>query len=308
MTIRRVKIILNPHAGMDSAKSKAEPLRPLVEELGGADWVETTQPRQAIELARQAAEEGYQLVVAAGGDGTAHEVMNGILQVPAERRPCMAIMPVGSGNDFCHMTGMPGQADDALRQIYANPPGTIDLGLLSLGDGRREYFGSALGIGFDAITTIRAKRLKFIRGYPMYLTAVFQAIILDHDSPRMQITTDQESWEETVVMLVVMNGKREGGGFFVTPQAQPDDGLFDYAQIRHVSRAMMLRILPEVMKGTHATLKDVRMGRCRKLDLRSDKPLALHADGEILAGFDSTIRQLSVEMIPQGLQIIRGTA
>jgi YegS/Rv2252/BmrU family lipid kinase len=308
MTLRRVKIILNPHAGMDSAKSKAEPLRPLVEELGGADWVETTQPRQAIELARQAAEEGYQLVVAAGGDGTAHEVMNGILQVPAERRPCMAILPVGSGNDFCHMTGIPGQPDDALRQIYANPPGTIDLGLLSLGDGRMEYFGSALGIGFDAITTIRAKRLKFIRGYPMYLTAVFQAIILDHDSPRMQITTDQESWEETVVMLVVMNGKREGGGFFVAPQAQPDDGFFDYAQIRHVSRAMMLRILPEVMKGTHATLKDVRMGRCRKLDLRSDKPLALHADGEILAGFDSTIRQLSVEMIPQGLQIIRGTA
>jgi YegS/Rv2252/BmrU family lipid kinase len=293
---------------MDSAKSKAEPLRPLAEELGGADWVETTQPRQAIELARQAAEEGYQLVVAAGGDGTAHEVMNGILQVPAEWRPSMAILPVGSGNDFCHMTGMHGQPEVALRQIYANPPGTIDLGLLSLGDGRMEYFGSALGIGFDAITTIRAKRLKFIRGYPMYLTAVFQAIILDHDSPRMQITTDQESWEETVVMLVVMNGKREGGGFFVTPQAQPDDGLFDYAQIRHVSRAMMLRILPEVMKGTHATLKDVRMGRCRKLDLRSDKPLALHADGEILAGFDSTIRQLSVEMIPQGLQIIRGTA
>ena len=308
MTLRRVKIILNPHAGMDSAKSKAEPLRPLVEELGGADWVETTQPRQAIELARQAAEEGYQLVVAAGGDGTAHEVMNGILQVPAERRPCMAILPVGSGNDFCHMTGMPGQPDDALRQIYANPPGFIDVGLLSLGDGRMEYFGSALGIGFDAITTIRAKRLKFIRGYPMYLTAVFQTIILNHDSPRLQITTDQETWEEAVVMLVVMNGKREGGGFFVTPQAQPDDGLFDYAQIRHVSRRMMLRILPEVMKGTHATLKDVRMGRCRKLDLRSDKPLALHADGEILAGFDSTIRQLSVEMIPQGLQIIRGTA
>ena len=234
--------------------------------------------------------------------------MNGILLAPAERRSCMAILPVGSGNDFCHMTGMPGQPDDALRQIYANPPGFIDVGLLSLGDRRMEYFGSALGIGFDAITTIRAKRLKFIRGYPMYLTAVFQTIILNHDSPRLQITTDQETWEEAVVMLVVMNGKREGGGFFVTPQAQPDDGLFDYAQIRHVSRAMMLRILPEVMKGTHATLKDVRMGRCRKLDLRSDKPLALHADGEILAGFDSTIRQLSVEMIPQGLQIIRGTA
>ena len=308
MITRRVKIILNPHAGMDSAKGKADVLRPLVEELGGAEWVETSQPRHAIELARQAAGEGYELIVAAGGDGTAHEVLNGLLQVPAEQRPCMAILPVGSGNDFSHMTGMPGQPEMALRQIFANPPGSIDLGMLSLGDGRREYFGSALGIGFDSIVTIRAKRLKFIRGYLMYLTAVFQAIILDHDSPRLQIATDQEKWEETVVMLVVMNGKREGGGFFVTPQALPDDGLFDYSQIRHVSRPMMLRILPEVMKGTHTTLKDVRMGQCRKLELLSDKPLVLHADGEILAGFDSTIRQLSVEMIPQGLKIIRGTA
>ena len=308
MTIRRVKIILNPHAGMDSAKSKADALRPLAQELGGADWVETTQPRHAVELARQVAGEGYDLIIAAGGDGTAHEVLNGILQVPAEQRPCMAILPVGSGNDFSHMTGIPGQPEAALRQIYANPAGTIDLGVLSLEDGRKEYFGSALGIGFDSIVTIRAKRLKFIHGYLMYLTAVFQAILLDHDSPHMQISTDREDWEETVVMLVVMNGRREGGGFFVTPQALPDDGLFDYAQIRHVSRLMMLRILPEVMKGTHTTLKDVRMGQCRKLDLRADKPLVLHADGEILAGFDSTIRQLSVELIPQGLKIIRGTS
>lgn len=306
MTTRRVKIILNPHAGMDSAKGKAEVLRPLVAELGGADWVETTAPKHAIELARQAAVDGYELIVAAGGDGTAHEVMNGILQLPAEQRPCMAILPVGSGNDFSHMTGMPGQPDEALRQIYANPPGMIDLGVISLGDGRKEYFGNAVGIGFDTIVTVRAKRIKFLRGYPMFMAAVLQTILLDHDSPRMQITTDQESWEEKVVLLVVMNGRREGGGFFVTPQALPDDGLFDYSQIRQVSRSMMLRILPEVVKGTHTSLKDVRMGRCRKMDLHSDKPLALHIDGEVLAGFDSTITQLHVEIIPQGLKIIRG--
>jgi YegS/Rv2252/BmrU family lipid kinase len=308
MANRRVKIILNPHAGMDAAKSRAESLRPLVNELGGADWVLTTQPRHAIELARQAAGEGYELIVAAGGDGTAHEVLNGLMQVPAEQRPCMAILPVGSGNDFCHMTGLPDNSEAALRQIYANPPGHIELGMLKLDDGRQEYFGNALGIGFDATVTIRAKRLKFLRGYPMYLTAVLQTIILNHAAPRLQITTDQETWEESVVMLVVMNGQREGGGFFVTPGAQPDDGMFDYSQVRQVSRLMMLRILPEVMKGTHTTLKDVRMGHCRKLELHSDKPLALHVDGEVLAGFESTVRQLTFEMFPHGLQIIRGSA
>jgi YegS/Rv2252/BmrU family lipid kinase len=308
MDTRRIKIILNPHAGMDTAKARADALRPLAEELGGADWIETTGPGHAVELARQAAAQGYEFVVAAGGDGTAHEVMNGLLQSPVENRPCMAILPVGSGNDFCHMTGMPGQPDAALRHIFTNPPGFIDLGLLTLDDGRKEYYGSALGIGFDATVTIRAHRLSFVHGYLMYLTAVLQTIILNHDAPRMQIVTDQETWSEAVTMLVVMNGKREGGGFFVTPEAQPDDGWFDYSQVRQVSRLMMLRILPAVMNGTHTGLKDVRMGRLRKIELRSDKPLVLHVDGEILAGFDSTIRQLSVELIPLGLQIIRGSS
>lgn len=306
MTNRRVKIILNPQAGLGAAKNKADPLRPLVNELGGADWSETTQPRQAIDLARQAAGEGYDLVVAAGGDGTAHEVMNGLLLVPAAQRPSMAILPIGSGNDFCHMTGLSRQPEEALRQIYTNPDGFIDVGLLQMDDGRREYFGSALGIGFDATVTIRAKRLTFVRGYLMYLTAVLQTIILDHAAPRMHITTDQESWDEDVVMFVVMNGEREGGGFHVTPGALPDDGIFNYAQVRHVSRPMMLRILPEVMNGTHMRLKDVRMGQLRKLDLRSEHPLALHVDGEVLAGFDSTIKELSVEMFPGEFRVIRG--
>lgn len=306
MTNRRVKIILNPQAGLGAAKNKADPLRPLVNELGGADWSETTQPRQAIDLARQAAGEGYDLVVAAGGDGTAHEVMNGLLLVPAAQRPSMAILPIGSGNDFCHMTGLSRQPEEALHQIYTNPDGFIDVGLLQMDDGRREYFGSALGIGFDATVTIRAKRLTFVRGYLMYLTAVLQTIILDHAAPRMHITTDQESWDEDVVMFVVMNGEREGGGFHVTPGALPDDGIFNYAQVRHVSRPMMLRILPEVMNGTHMRLKDVRMGQLRKLDLRSEHPLALHVDGEVLAGFDSTIKELSVEMFPGEFRVIRG--
>jgi YegS/Rv2252/BmrU family lipid kinase len=308
MKTRRIKIIVNPHAGMDTAKAKSDALRPLAEELGGADWVETTGPGHAVELARQAADQGYELIVAAGGDGTAHEVMNGLLQSSTQSRPCMAILPVGSGNDFCHMTGMPGLPEAALRQVFSNPPGFIDLGLLTLDNGHTEYYGSALGIGFDATVTIRAKRLTFVHGYLMYLTAVLQTIILNHDAPRMQIITDQETWNEAVTMLVVMNGKREGGGFFVTPQAVPDDGWFDYAQVRQVSRPMMLRILPAVMSGTHGGLKDVRMGHLRKIELRSDKPLVLHVDGEILAGFDSTIRQLSVELIPLGLQIIRGSS
>lgn len=106
------------------------------------------------------------------------------------------------------------------------------------------------------------------------------------------------------MLFVVCNGEREGGGFLVAPGARNDDGVFAYTRIGHVSRPMMLRILPEVMKGTHGNFDCVTMGTLTKLDLKSDAPLVIHADGEIYAGFGSDIRSLQVEMLPGALNVV----
>jgi diacylglycerol kinase family enzyme len=107
-------------------------------------------------------------------------------------------------------------------------------------------------------------------------------------------------------MLTLCNGPREGGGFFVAPEARFDDGLLHYATVRSVSRLMMFRLIPEVMKGTHGRFKQVRMGTCRKLSLTSDRPLYIHADGEIFSGFGSSLRGLSIEILPEAMQVVRG--
>src|SRR4030042_4709996 len=117
----KVKLIVNPNADLGRAWHMAGDLRPIVEEFGGADWTGTVYPTHAVELARRAAEEGHELVIAVGGDGTAHEVANGLMQVPQERRPRMGIVPIGSGNDFSHAVGMDRSPYVALRQIF---PGT----------------------------------------------------------------------------------------------------------------------------------------------------------------------------------------
>jgi len=304
MPKHKIKMILNPNADLGRAWRDAADLRPVVEQYGGADWTGTVYPTHAIELARQAAEDGYEMIISVGGDGTVHEVVNGLMQVPAANRPRLGIVPMGSGNDFAYAIGMDTRPAYALRQIFTGKPRRIDVGRLEDGSGRIEYWNNALGVGFDATVTIHSRRFTYLRGFMVYLLAVLQTIALNHDSPRMHITTDRESWSDELLMLVVTNGSREGGGFKVVPQAKPDDGLLDYACITHVSRPMMLRLIPEVMNGTHGRFPQVRMGNLCHMELRAESPLNVHVDGEIFAGFGMDVRQLSVEILPGALEIL----
>ena len=302
---RKVKLILNPMANMGNAWKVAKDLRPIVAEYGHADWSGTVYPTHAIELARQAGEQGYEVVIAVGGDGTVHEVINGLMQVPAGNRPMLGIVPTGSGNDFAHAVGAFAEPEVALNHVLTGEATPIDLGLLTDEDGRKEYFDNTLGLGFDAVVTIRSHKLPIVRGFLMYLTAVIQTIILNFDPMGLHVETESETWDLPTLMLTLCNGPREGGGFLVAPEARLDDGLLHYATIRKVSRPMMFRLIPEVMKGTHGRFKPVRMGTCRKMSMTSDRPIYIHADGEIYTGFGSNLRQLSIEVVPNALRVVR---
>ncbi len=303
---RKVKIVLNPMADMGHAWQVARDLRPIVEEHGDCDWSGTVYPTHAVELARKAGEEGYEMVIAMGGDGTVHEVVNGIMQVPESKRPILGVVPVGSGNDFAHAIGVPMQADRALAHALEGAPSAIDLGLMTDEHGRREYFDNTLGMGFDAVVTIRSHRLPIVRGFLMYLTAVIQTILLNHDPARVEIETDREKWQDNILMATLCNGGREGGGFILSPDSNMTDGALEYLTVQKVSRAMMFRLLPEFLRGTHRRFKQIRMGSCTRLTLTSNRPLYIHADGEIFTSFGSNLRRVSFEVLPGALKVVRG--
>lgn len=319
--MNRVKLIVNPNANLGRAVAGEAGLRSVAAELGGGDWVGTVYPRHAVELAQQAAEQGYELVVAVGGDGTVHEVINGLMRVPRPVRPRLGVVPFGSGNDFAHAIGMPDGAVPALRQVYTGRPQRVDLGRLTILDDAgaprlTEYFDNTLGIGFDAAVVIRSRRMTWLRGMLVYLAAVLQTIALDHVAPRLQVRTDSESWDQASLMLVLCNGPREGGGFFIQPQARLDDGLLHYAGVGRISRLRMLRLLPEVLQGTHGRFREVRMGAFERLELDSSLALTIHADGEILAGPANggepgqpaplpDVRRLVVEALRGEIEVIR---
>jgi YegS/Rv2252/BmrU family lipid kinase len=304
MATRKVKMIINPNADLGRAWRQAADLRPVVEQYGGADWAGTVYPTHAIELARQAAEEGYELVISVGGDGTVHEVINGLMQAQDVHRPRLGIVPMGTGNDFAYSLGIEPKPAEAVQRIFTGQPRRVDIGRLVDNTGRVEYWDNALGIGFDATTTIHSRRYTLLHGFPAYFLAVLQTVMLNHDAPRMHITTDSEQWTQEILMFVLCNGSREGGGFSVAPDAKPDDGILDYASIGRVSRLMMLRLIPEVLRGTHGRFSQVRMGKLSRMELQADSPLTIHTDGEIFSGFGMDVRQLSVEILPGALEII----
>lgn len=303
MRRHKTKLILNPNADMGNAWKLATDLRPIVEEFGGADWAGTVYPTHAIELTTQAADEGYELIIAAGGDGTVQEVINGLMELPEEKRPKLGIVPLGSGNDFAYASGISTKPTDAIRQVFTGKSRFIDVGLIETESGRRQYWDNTLGIGFDATVTIRTHTLPVLRGFIMYLTAVLQTIALNHDAPLMQFRSDEESWDERTLMMVICNGPREGGGFLVAPEAKNDDGVFHYATINKVSRPMMLRLVPEVMNGTHGRFEQIRMGTLRKMEIQSEAPLRIHIDGETFAGFGTDVRKLKIEIIPEAIEL-----
>jgi diacylglycerol kinase (ATP) len=300
----KIKLIFNPMANLKRAWTIGAEMRPIVDELGGADWAGTVYPTHASQLAFQAGRDGYDWVVAMGGDGTIHEVINGLMQIPAEHRPHLGIVPVGSGNDFAYSMGISKTPEIALRQLFKGEHRPMDIGLIEDDLGRREYWMNTIGIGFDAVVNIRSRNIPIVQGFLVYFAAVMQTILLNYTPYQLKMNIDGKIQDEQFLMLTLCNGKREGGGFELAPQACQDDGKLEYIAVNRISRPRMLMTVPYFMKGTHAGLKYVRTGQFERMELQSNQPLHIHTDGEVFAGLGSHTRGLNVQVVHNALTVI----
>ena len=301
-----IELIFNPMADHGRSGQKAADLRPMVEDLGGADWRGTEYPAHATKLAAAAADEGYQTVVALGGDGTVHEVINGLMRIPAERRPRLGIIPMGSGNDFAggNQLANTKNMQEAMRRAFTGSERAVDVALLRDAAGRSEYFDNTAGIGFDAAINIRSRGYKHIHGFMMYLSATLQSIALNFDAPHMRVTYDGGTLDQAVMMLTVGNGPREGGGFITTPSSKIDDGCLDFVYIDQVSQVRMLQLLPKFMSATHVGQRDVHVARTTRLTIDADRALPIHIDGELFAPYEADVRHVEIEVVPGAIRVV----
>lgn len=296
-------LIFNPNSDRGRSGQKASDLRAMVESMGGADWRGTEYPDHAAEIAANAAQ--YETVVALGGDGTVHEVVNGLMQIPAERRPRLGVVPIGSGNDFAFAAGaVLNNPQEAVRRAFRGTPKWVDVARIVDGTGRAEYFDNTVGIGFDGAINIRSRQITYLYGFVMYLTATLLSIAFRFEAPRMKVKYDGGEIDQNLMMLTVGNGPREGGGFITTPMSKLDDGVLEFVYIHQLSRFRILQLLPKVMNGTHIHERDVSVKTTTRLVVEADRALPIHIDGELFAPYEANVRRVEIELFPKALQVV----
>jgi len=291
-------VVFNPQAGRGRGYKRAHEVQAALQTAGIVYESVVSEDRgHAIELAQRAALAGWDLIVAAGGDGTVNEVVNGLMLAEAEGATSqLGVMPIGSGNDFAASLGIPMNLRQAAQRLAQGATRRIDLGRVN---GR--WFDNNVGLAFEAMIGIEAHRITWLRGQPLYLLAVFRAMA-SYPLPVVDIYKDDgDRLARQILMISVGNNRRNGGGFLVNPNAVPDDGLLDLCIVDALPRLQILRLLPKAMEGTHHGEPAVELARSTRLVVESSAPLPLHADGEIL-GNDALRVEIVVE--PARLEVV----
>ncbi len=288
----RVLVILNPAAGRGRAAKRIVPLLEALNSAGIAyDLEQTGSPGQAVVLANEGRDEQYRAIIAAGGDGTINEIINGLaISLPDDEAiGPIAVYPIGSGNDFAHTLQSVPDPSSIIKALHENRTQTVDLGLAELSGPSgsvRRLFHNSLGFGLEASVTQESDRIQFLSGAMLYVAAAFRAL-WSYDTPHTTIqwtngSGELQSVRQQITILSVGNAKRTGGAFYLTPDAEVDDGLFDVALADKVSKARLLTLLPRALVGKHTSAEGVTMLRCSQIEAQSERPLPAHMDGEVI--------------------------
>jgi diacylglycerol kinase (ATP) len=296
--------VVNPVAGYGRARRLLPWLRHHLAPLApDATVVETEAPGHARELAQRAAAAGHDRVLAVGGDGTAQEVVNGLLD-DGGRVP-LAILPEGSGNDLARGLGLPRDLQAALRIAVGERFMAVDIARATRtgGDGSVRYFAAAGGVGFDAqvAAVMAGERRPWQRGRAGYLFSTLlelrrfrnQSLMFHFETPDGPRTV-----ERVVLMAAIANGAYYGGGMRICPGATVNDGWLDICLVGDISRLEALRQLPGIYRGRHVTHPAVEFVRARSVVIEGDPETRVHLDGEPFGQVP-----LRIDLIPRAIRV-----
>ena len=291
------KVIVNPVAGAGRTGREWPRIMGLFKGHGLRFEHDITEaPGHAIELAREAVKNGYDVVISVGGDGTINEVVNGLYTSGNIKDATLGIVSTGTGSDYIRTVGLPRRYDDACRCFLQPKKRTVDLGVVEYtNNGHRieRIFVNFAGFGFDAEIVRRTTRqFKALGGLPSYLLGVLTTLVA-YRNKDISLKVDGESMSKRVCTVIMNNGKYGGGGMFTAPDADLADGLLDVLIVGDMSKPDLLRSLPRIYKGTHLTHPKVTMKKAKEIEVRSlNGSMQLQADGELLGEVPARFRVL----------------
>jgi len=290
------KVIVNPVAGAHSTHRKWPGISRLLRHIGlSFDYQYTEGVGHAIELAQAAATDGYQYLVAVGGDGTVNEVANGILYSSGSDNTILGIIGTGTGSDFMRSVGIPHDYTSACSCLTGTRRLLIDVGSL------QRFFVNAAGVGFDAAIVAATERVpKYFGGTIPYLTGLLRSLLSYRNKPAV-LSVGGNVETTRICSVAVANGGYYGGGMHIAPQAELDDNLLDVVIIGDTGKFELLKALPMVYKGTHITHPKVRVEKATRIAIESSEQILVHADGELLGEGPA-----SFWLMPAALNIVVG--
>jgi diacylglycerol kinase (ATP) len=291
--------IVNPAAGGGRSAKLAGPALAGLREKGlKVDVVASTGPGHAVELAREAYEQGYRRFIAVGGDGTAHEILNGVYEsARGKERIALGFLPLGTGNSFLRDFTKDG-AQASLQAMIEGRTRPVDLLRLTHAKGEIYSF-NLLSLGFTADVGALTNRYFKPFGYLGYLLGVFVRVIqLRRRAFRLRCDDDKE-WEESrCLFLSFNNSKFTGGTMLIAPQAGPTDGLIEFVRWGPIGRIGLLRMLPRLYDGTHIEHPLASRKAVRHVEFESQVPVDVMIDGEIAA-----VQCISLDVIPSAVDV-----
>lgn len=302
-------VVVNPNAGNGKGKKDWDRISSLLLKVDPGFRAAFSEGKgHASRLAEAAAEEGYRTIITIGGDGTLNEVLNGVLSHKASKPSefSLGIIPVGTGNDWGRMFGIPLVYEGAVDVIAARQTMPHDVGVVTFYEEEKKhtrYFINIAGVGFESVVVRKTNRQKEKgkSGKAIYLYNLLSSLVT-YRHAEAKLTIDGNTSESKIFSVNVGNGRYCGGGMRQTPDALPDDGMLDITVIKDIGKIEIIRSLKILYDGTILSHPKVDGYRAKKLLVESVTPLPVEADGETL-GF--TPAEFSV--IPAGINIIYGS-
>jgi diacylglycerol kinase (ATP) len=290
---RHVLLIVNPIAGGGRGGRAAEPALAAFREHGFDPRVHVTQSgSEPAEVARTAAEDGVELVVAVGGDGHAAAVAEGLVG----SETAFAILPVGSADDYARTLGVPRRnVGEAVKAILGGQAKRVDVMLLRTTAGER-IFLNVIGTGFDAAVAAAAESITVFRGAGRYVLAIMR-VLPRFSAAGLELTIDGVPHKQRAMMIAIANGPAYGGGMRVAPAASLTSGELEICIVGEISKVEFMRAFPRVFRGTHINHPAVTMLRGREIAIDADRPLELIGDGERVGHVPAVVRILPAALL-----------
>lgn len=270
----RATIVVNPAAGRGRSRAVAGDLQGRLTSLGVATDIVQPAPGRTRQAVRERLADGGTTVVACGGDGTVHEVMQAVLGTETP----FGIAPCGTGNDIATVLGMR-DPQRLAQSIAAGRTRTVDAGWVSWGD-REDHFLGVLSTGFDSTVNERANAMRWPTGRARYLASVV-AELGRFRARHYTVDIDGAAMTGQALLVCIANAGTYGGGMRVCPDARVDDGALDITWVEDIPRSEFLRVLPRVFSGSHVRHPAVRTFRCSAATIQAEGQIA-YADGERL--------------------------